>query len=322
MTTKRINYPYELDLIKANNWHDYDQYIHFIIRCHLYVDEYQSENTTYPGEILASFHTTKEMEVINAIEKEHSIVDVDETICSQVISQELVSGIESEIWASIEPFIYKVSSKVGTSLQEKIQNTFSQDCKESVTISRRVMERFEVHQTISDHHNRKFHAVACYKPMQSDVYLHYVDYLFAEYRTTLFGLRKKKRNMPRPDGENHVNRIKVNHPLFALKYWELLPKSSLIYSDAQYQREKKKIKSPDQVTLKALNKSIHLPLPRRPERPTLYTLSNIAFPFRWIERKGDWTIEQLKQIELDDAEGTAWWFQHGPGRSRTHYMIE
>lgn len=175
------------------------------------------------------------------------------------------------------------------------------------------LEQFEGHQTIRDHQNRKFHAVACYKPMQSDVYLHYSDYLFAEYRTTMFGLRKKKRNMPRPEGKNHLNRIKVNKSLFTLNYWELLPKSSLIYTDAKYHEEKQKIKYPDKVTLNALNKPIHLPLPKDPERPTLYTLSNIAFPLRWIDRKGDWTADDLKRMELDEAEGTAWWFQHGPG---------
>ena len=101
-----------------------------------------------------------------------------------------------------------------------------------------------------------------------------------------------------------------------MKYWDLLPKSSLIYSDSHYQREKDKVKNPDKVKLEVLDKSIHLSLPSHPERPTLYTLSNIAFPLRWIDRKGDWTIDELKQIELDDAEGSAWWFQHGPGRNK------
>ena len=31
--------------------------------------------------------------------------------------------------------------------------------------------------------------------------------------------------------------------------------------------------------------------------PTLYTLSNIAFPLRWVDRKGHWTREELEKIE-------------------------
>lgn len=317
MTIKHINYPYELDLIKANNWHDYQKYVHFIIRFHLHIVEYQAEDTTYPGEILASFRTPDQMEIINAIEKEHSIINVDETIFSKVISEELVSGVESELVASLESPLYKVSSKIGASIQEKLQQSFSNSTRDSSTVSRRMMERFEVHQTINDHGEQTYHAVACYKPMQCQVYLHYIDYLFAEYKTTMFGLRKKKRNLPRPDGTTHTNRIKINEPLFTMKYWELLPKSSLIYSDSQYSHEKKKIKAPDNVTLERLDKQIHLQLPVNPERPTLYTLSNIAFPFRWIERKGDWTIEDLKQLEFNEADGSGWWFQHGPGRHTT-----
>ena len=85
--------------------------------------------------------------------------------------------------------------------------------------------------------------------------------------------------------------------------WDLTPTEAI-----QLQRELKK-----KINLGALNKPIHLPLPKDPERPTLYTLSNIAFPLRWIDRKGDWTADDLKRMELDEAEGTAWWFQHGPG---------
>jgi hypothetical protein len=60
-----------------------------------------------------------------------------------------------------------------------------------------------------------------------------------------------------------------------------------------------------------------LSMPRREEQPTLYTLSNLAFPLRWIDRKGPWTREELEQIEWEEAEGSAWWYQHGPGRKKS-----
>jgi len=48
----------------------------------------------------------------------------------------------------------------------------------------------------------------------------------------------------------------------------------------------------------------------------LYTLSNFAFPLHWVDRKGPWTREELEQSELTEAEGSAWWYQHGPGRKQ------
>jgi hypothetical protein len=51
---------------------------------------------------------------------------------------------------------------------------------------------------------------------------------------------------------------------------------------------------------------------KQPERPTLETLSNIAFPYRWIDRKSDWTIEELKTIEINEAGGSGWWLRHKP----------
>jgi hypothetical protein len=130
----------------------------------------------------------------------------------------------------------------------------------------------------------------------------------------MFGLRKKKRNFPRPVGNTHTNRIKINQPLFTIKYWQLLPKSSNIFTAGEYKLLKNKVLIPEDIVKEKLDASIQLTLPRHPERPTLYTLSNIAFPYRWIDRKVDWTKEELKQIEMDEAEGSAWWFRHGPGK--------
>ena len=74
----------------------------------------------------ASFQTQKEAEIIKAIEKEHSVIQVDETICSNFASEELVSGIQSDLTAGLEMPLYTVSSKVNATIQEKIQLYFFQ----------------------------------------------------------------------------------------------------------------------------------------------------------------------------------------------------
>jgi hypothetical protein len=315
MTTKQINVPYELDLIHANNWNEYQKNLFYIIRFHLYIEEYQAEDTTYPGEIVATFHTTNEAKIVQAIEREHSVINIDETICSEVMSEEFVSQVESDIKGCLESPSYTLSSCISALLQSKISKSLNFSTRDSVSVTNRVMERFEVTQTIINPGNEKFHAIACYKPIKCDIHLHYIDYLFAEYRTTLFGLRKKKKNHPRPVGKNHTNRILIGQPLFTIRYWELLPKSSNIYSDSQYRKLKEKVIKPEKIVVERSTEPLKFYMPKRPERPTLYALSNIAFPYRWIDRKGDWTIEELKQIELDEADGSGWYFKHGPGRA-------
>lgn len=318
MTIKKINIPYELDLIKSKSWQELDDRNYFITRFHLYIEDYQAESTTYPGEILGSFRTYDKFEVVQAIEKEHSVINLDETICSVAVDHEQIAQIDSKLMANLDTLVSQVSSEVTAQIQEHFKTTVSLSRKQSTSVSQRVNERFEVNQTITDSGTENYHAVACYQPRQSDVYLHYIDYLIVNYSTSFFGLRKKKTNLPRPIHNTHLNRIKINQPLFSLKYYRLLPKSSLIYTDTQYQAVENKVKKPETLSVTPLTNPINLPMPARPERPTLYTLSNLAFPLRWIEREGDWTIEELKQLELNDAEGTMWWFQHGPGRKPEH----
>ena len=42
----------------------------------------------------------------------------------------------------------------------------------------------------------------------------------------------------------------------------------------------------------------------------------VPFDVRWVDRQRPWTWQELEKIELDEAEGSAWWFEHGPGRKK------
>jgi hypothetical protein len=111
----------------------------------------------------------------------------------------------------------------------------------------------------------------------------------------------------------HVNLIPMHIPLFRLFYWQLESESSLLYTETEYQALTK-VAHPDRVIFAELHDPIRLPMPAREEPPTLYTLSNIAFPLRWVDRKGPWTREELEKIEWEEAEDSAWWYQYGPGK--------
>jgi hypothetical protein len=191
----------------------------------------------------------------------------------------------------------------------------AESIRSSGTVSRRERKSFTVRQTIKAGAQELQYAVTGYRRYHQDVYLHYIDYLFVEYRKTAFGLRKKKRNLPRPVGTAHINVIPVHIPLFRMFYWKLEDEGSLVYTETEHQTLQK-VAHPDRVTFEALHEPIRLPMPVREETPTLYTLSNIAFPLRWIDRKGPWTREELEQIEMEEAQGSAWWYQYGPGKRK------
>jgi hypothetical protein len=269
------------------------------------------------GDVLRTYHTTphSETEVAKVFEEEVTTVDLIETTRSAALSNDLRQQISATIAGAAKSPFYEVSGSIGGLLENTIRESLSESIRSSTTASRRERRSFTVRQAIKAGAPELHVAVAGYRKYRRDVYLHYIDYLFVEYRRTAFGLRRRKRNLPRPVGAAHINLIPMHIPLFRLVYWNLESESSLLYTETEYQNLTK-VSHPDRVEFQELNEPLRLPMPAREAQPTLYTLSNIAFPLRWIDRKGPWTREELERIELEEAEGSAWWYQYGPGRKR------
>jgi hypothetical protein len=315
----KLTVPPAGELTKEAGWVHLDRYLYFIARFHLHMEETQTRELGF-GDILRTYHTTphSETEVEKVIEEEFTTVDVQETTRSAALSHDLTQKITATIAGAAKSPFYDVSAQVGSSLENTIRSSVSESIRASDTVSRRERKSFTVRQTISPGAQELQYAVVGYRKYMRDVYLHYIDYLFVEYRTTAFGLRKRKRNLPRPVGTAHINLIPIHMPLFRMFYWKLEAESSLLYTETEYQNLPT-VAHPDRVTFDALRvrEPVRLRMPYREEQPTLYTLSNIAFPLRWVDRKGPWTREELEQIEMEEAEGSAWWHQYGPGRKKT-----
>ncbi|HEX6035867.1 MAG TPA: hypothetical protein VFY83_15625, partial [Anaerolineales bacterium] len=285
----KLTIPFGEELTKESGWVQLDPYLYFIARFHLQIDQSQTRDFAV-GDILRTFRTTShsETEVEKVFEEEVTTVDLLETTRSAALSNDLTQAITATIAGAAKSPFYEVSANVGASLEQVIRASVAESIRSSHTVSRRERRSFRVRQTIKSGTSELQLAVAGYRKYRRDVYLHYIDYLFVEYRRTAFGLRRKKRNLPRPVGTAHINLIPVHLPLFRLFYWNLEPESSLLYTETEYQNLTK-VAHPDRVTFHELHESIRLPLPVREEPPTLFTLSNIAFPLRWIDRKGPWT---------------------------------
>jgi hypothetical protein len=312
----KLTVPFGEDLTKESGWTQLDRYLYFIARFHLHIEQNQTGEFAF-GDILRTYHTTphSETEVAQVFEEEITIVDLRETTRSAALSKDVTEKITATVAGTAKSPFYEVSSDIGSALEQAIRSSVAESIRSSETVSRRERKSFTVRQTIRAGAQELQYAVAGYRKYQRDVFLHFVDYLFVEYRRTAFGLRRKKRNLPRPVGTAHINLVPMHIPLFRLSYWNLEAESSLLYTETEYQNLPKAA-HPDRVTFDALrvDEVIRLPMPAREKQPTLYTLSNIAFPLRWIDRKGPWTREELEQIEMEEAEGSAWWYQYGPGR--------
>lgn len=312
----KLTVPFGEELTKEAGWIQLNRYLYFIARFHLQIEETQTRDFA-AGDILRTYRTTphSETEVEKVFEEEVTTVDLKETTRSAALSNDLTRKITATIAGAAKSPFYEVSANIGGALEQTIRASLAESIRSSDTVSRREMRRFTVRQTIKAGAPELQLAVAGYRKYRQDVYLHYVDYLFVEYRRTAFGLRRKKRNLPRPVGTAHINLIPIHIPLFRLFYWKLEPESSLLYTETEYQNLTR-VAHPDRVTFDALHEPIRLPMPVREESPTLYTLSNIAFPLRWIDRRGPWTRQELEKIELEEADGSAWWYQYGPGRKK------
>jgi hypothetical protein len=312
----KLTVPFAEDLTKEEGWAQLKRYLYFIARFHLHIEQYQTGDFAF-GDILKTFHTTphSETEVVQLFEEEVTAVDLRETTRSAALSRDLTEKVTAPIAGAVKSPFYEVSTNLGAALEQIIHTSLEESLRSSETVSRREKRSFTVRQTIKAGSPELQYAVAGYRQYHQDVFLHYIDYLFVEYRTTAFGLRKKKRNLPRPVGTAHVNLIPIHMPLFRLSYWSLEAESSLLFTETDY-RSLPKVAHPDRVTFDELHDPIKLAMPSREEQPTLYTLSNIAFPLRWIDRKGPWTREELEQIEWEEAEGSAWWYEYGPGRKK------
>jgi hypothetical protein len=314
----KLTIPFPEDLTKEAGWIHLDRYLYFIARMHLHIEQNQTQEFAV-GDILRTYRTTPhaETEVEKVFEQEVTSVDLRETTRSAALSNDMTQRITATLAGAARSPFYEVSTDIGAALEQTVRSSVEETIRSSETVSRRELKRFTLRQTIGPGAQELQFAVAGYRRYRQDVFLHYIDYLFVEYSRTAFGLRKKRRNLPRPVGTAHINLIPLHIPLFRLSFWKLESESSLLYTESEYQNLPK-VDHLDRVTFEPLEQTIRLPMPRREETPTLYTLSNIAFPLRWIDRKGPWTREELEQIELDEADGSAWWYEYGPGSNNDH----
>jgi hypothetical protein len=300
----KLTIPFGEELTKEAGWIQLTPYLYFITRFHLHIEQSQTRDFAV-GDILRTYRTTTHSETQgeDVWEEEVTTVNLWETIRWAALSWDLTNKITATIAGAAKSPLYEASANLGVALEQTVHDNVAESIRSSQTVSRREKKTFMIMQTAKPGAQELQYAVAGYRKYRQNVYLHYIDYLFVEYKRTAFGLRRKKRNLPRPVGTAHINVIPMHIPLFRLSYWNLEADSSLLLTETEY-RTLPKVAQPDRVTFDELDEPIQLRMPTREQTPTLYTLSHIAFPLRWIDRKGLLTREELEKIEFEEAEGS------------------
>ncbi len=255
-------------------------------------------------------------EKLKVIELESEIFEEKKTIERSIVESQCMEKVLLELTSKFgDGKLFNVGGKVKTELANNLKECFQKDFH--ITNSQRIRKtvRYEFRDTVSDECTDLLCGATVYQKCRADLYLLKVDFLNVEYRKSKFGLRKKLVKYPFPDKgvqvNNHPNIIHIGVPLAELNYWELLPMSAVVIKDEDYSPE---VDNDSDI-------SVNPPRPHLKNRPywsaanypTLYQLSNVAFPYKWVNKPVDgYTREDLMNIELGEAEYSAWWFRHGP----------
>ena len=315
MNRYSFSLPYSLKLCSEDSWEQLDEECtkFFVVRYHFMVQERPASDNVKRGEILASHEAPEGVEIqkVISLEQEWVITDTRSSVESWLRENEFLQDFSINLFSKLsETPGFNLLPEIKTNCKKIFKNSFQSSLSLESTVSRKRNIKFELNYTIGPHANDKFVSVVAYQKYALDLYLTYIDYLYVDYHKSMMGLRKKRTKYPIVESQHHANEIKFNIPLATVHYWKLLPNSAVMVKQDEYENE---VNDPDEIIVKEPENK-HRYFVSMPDVPTLYQLSNVAFPLKWIKRKGPWTEEDLKKIEWEEAEGSAWWFKFGPGR--------
>lgn len=317
MAVSYLSLPFETRLCQERGWIRPDPSVERfrIVRFHLALDEHAmpNERARMGDRLGVHYAEDAHVDLIRSIEVDLTLVDVQESIRTTIFTEELLEEVSSEISAGIATTPMVAKAALRTKLAEKVSNGITDVRRLEQTRTRSVRCRFEIKYQFDFKSGQSIVNVAMYERRAVDAYLVWADFLDVEYSRTTLGLRKRRVKHPAfIDGRAaRQNEVELRVPLGAFRYWRLLPESSYAIREENYRNpildttaiERMEIAKPRLFEKKYCDSDIL----------SLYALSNAAFPLRWVDRKGDWTREELEAIELDEARDSVWWFQNGPG---------
>ncbi|WP_224961838.1 hypothetical protein [Geomonas subterranea] len=310
MVICEFNVPFSVDLTKESCWNKAldHPYGYYTIRCHFQIRERQAGDPALYGRKLAIFETCNgvQPETIHTIKTRLIATQVRESFCESLKQNESLQKFTSMLSSALSASnVGKVSSECKVEAQDKLVESFRDSFRFQTLVTKEEEREYKLTYKIDSSITTRLVTVAMYQRYVYDLYLTWVDYLNVRYIKGPLALRKKRIKRPIVDGCSHVNWIKFNLPLASASIWRPLPDSAVVIPEASYRNE---VDAMEEFTVGA-PEDYHKYFVARPDCPTLYQISNVAFPLKWVKRKTDYTEDELKAIEEGETDAISWFWR-------------
>jgi len=272
------------------------------------------------GRKIEPFGSPASQERVRTIEVETEKFNESKTIEKSIIESLAMGKILSEFTTKFgDGKIFNIGGKVTAELSNSLKENFHSEFQITNTQRERTLIRYEFRDTVNKEDMDRLCGAEVYQRCRADLYLLRIDFLNIEYKKKYFGLRKKIHKCPFPKATNtidgHPNIIRIGTPIAELQFWQLLPGASVVVKDTDYIQE---VENDSDIEVKPpRSELIDRPYWRPKKYPSLYQLSCVAFPNKYINKPHEqYTRDELMDIELGEAEESVWWYLHGPGRNK------
>jgi hypothetical protein len=259
---------------------------YYAIRRHFALVERQVDATVRHGAVLNALSS------VQGVAQKHTFTVKYEKTSTDVLeyTREVLDEREStdELAASLAPTLgrselLKISLSLGAKAQERLKSTVGSSARaqwtEAVTTGETVTREFTVDPSQFPPGTTVV-VVPGYTRHAYDLYLHAIDYLIVDYwkKSGLFARNYNRVKTPpvQDPPSPQLNAVRVNLPMASLHFWYPLPDTFLPLSEARYDQE---VPDPSEIEVHPLETPRNL-FAAQLFRPTLYELSNRAFPLR------------------------------------------
>lgn len=219
-------------------------------------------------------------------------------------SSEVVSRIQADIGLE-SPGL--ATFKLGSGLEEHLSSAFRETRTFEVTEARRSIREREVNVTVDGGSAPSVHAVA-YRRWAMTVKLNHIDFLTIEYKKRAGGTRIQRLKDPQlPDSySSHTNYRSSGLSLGEFRYWRPMGGAeATVIARSQHQ----------DAHINPLHVGFHAHedakrrfygLQEFRGTPSLYKISNAAFPLKHEQRRVAWTDEELLRLLDVEPKDAVW----------------
>ncbi len=304
-----ISIPFAVDLTREPGWDHLDERrtSFFVARCHFMVVNQQVEGNAEHGEKLREYSNEgATQEIVDAVEYKYTVSYTEESLQSSLRENSSVHSFVSSVAGETAVAPHKLSANTKLELSHKLREEFRTSFKVVNSSTAQTIFKHETKIIIPATFTGLLVYPAVYQRWVGHLFLTHIEYLRVHYIRSLFGLRRKRTKFPPLPMDASGKRANIHRchlPLAAIYYWKRLPESSVLIAANRYKIE---VLNPDECEIRSPEDEGEYFAPG-PSKPTLYQLSNLAFPLKWIKRpgNGEWTEEQLRRIEEDEGPETA-----------------